>query len=249
MNPVGTANAERIWQAIAMEAKAVAQTEPALARLLFAAVTGRRDLGDAIAFQIGQRLGGNETFADAARDVFRVSPDIVDAACCDLEAILDQDPATGSRLSILQNFKGFVALQAWRVSNWLWLHSRRELALMMQQAASEELQVSIHPAASIGSSIFLDHGTGIVVGATATIADGVTILQDVTIGRVDSGDSPRIETGVYIGGGATVLGDIVIGAFAKIGAGSVVMHDVPPGCTAIGVPAALVNCPEPLAAP
>ena len=106
--------------------------------------------------------------------------------------------------------------------------------------------MSIHPSASIGTSVFLDHATGIIVGAFAVIGDEVTILQNVTVGRkqVLPGRAPRIGRGVLLSAGATILGDVSVGDLAKIGAGSVVEHDVPSGCTAIGVPARLTNCPK-----
>ena len=157
-----------------------------------------------------------------------------------------RDPASTALLPALLNFKGFVALQAWRVSNWLWRRDRTDLALLLQSASSEQLQVSIHPSASIGTSVFLDHATGIIVGALVSIGDEVTIYQNVTIGRkeADPGRAPRIGRGVLLSNGATILGDVSIGDFAKVGAGSVVTDDVPAGCTAVGVPARLTNCPE-----
>ena len=94
-----------------------------------------------------------------------------------------RDPASTALLPALLNFKGFVALQAWRVSNWLWRRDRCDLALLLQSVSSNSLQVSIHPSASIGTSVFLDHATGIIVGPFAIIGDGVTIMQNVTIGR------------------------------------------------------------------
>jgi len=107
--------------------------------------------------------------------------------------------------------------------------------------------VSIHPSASIGTSVFLDHATGIIIGAFAVVGDEVTILQNVTIGRKPSEPerAPRIGRGVLLSSGATILGDVSIGDFAKIGASAIVEHDVPSGCTAVGVPARLTNCPEP----
>jgi serine O-acetyltransferase len=139
-----------------------------------------------------------------------------------------------------------VALQAWRVSNWLWHRNRRDLALLLQSESSDLLQVSIHPSASIGTSVFLDHATGVVVGAFVTIGDEVTIQQNVTVGRKAESPNraPRIGRGVLLSAGATILGDVGIGDFAKIGAGAVVTRDVPGGCTAVGVPARLTNCPE-----
>jgi serine O-acetyltransferase len=144
------------------------------------------------------------------------------------------------------NFKGFVALQAFRVSNWLWHRGRTDLALLMQSLSSDALQVSIHPTAVIGTRVFLDHATGIIIGAFVTIGDGVTILQNVTIGRKDAlpTRAPRIGRNVYLSAGSTILGDVSVGDFAKIGAGALVQQDVPGGCTAVGVPARLVNCAE-----
>jgi serine O-acetyltransferase len=146
----------------------------------------------------------------------------------------------------LLNFKGYVALQASRVSNWLWHHDRTDLALLLQSLSSDTLQVSIHPSASIGTSVFLDHATGIIVGAHVVIGDEVTVMQNVTIGRKQAlpGRAPRIGRGVLLSAGATILGDVSVGDFARIGAGSVVGHDVPAGCTAVGVPARLTNCAE-----
>jgi len=117
---------------------------------------------------------------------------------------------------------------------------------LMQSLSSDSLQVSIHPSASIGTSVFLDHATGIIVGAFVVIGDGTTILQNVTIGRrpVLPNRPPRIGRGVLLSAGATIIGDVRIGDFAKVGAGSLVEHDVPAGCTAVGVPARLTNCPE-----
>ena len=147
----------------------------------------------------------------------------------DLQSIAVHDPATTGLLPPLLNFKGYVALQAWRVSNWLWHRDRTDLALLLQSLSSDSLQVSIHPSASIGTSVFLDHATGIIVGAFAVIGDEVTILQNVTIGRKQAlpGRAPRIGRGVLLSAGATIFGDIRVGDFARIGAGAVVEHDVP----------------------
>jgi len=156
------------------------------------------------------------------------------------------DPAMTALLPPLLNYKGLVALEAWRVSNWLWQRGRRDFALLVQSASSERLQVSIHPSAVIGTSVFLDHATGIIIGAYSIIGDGVTMMQNVTIGREhdDPSHSPRIGRGAYLSSGSSIIGDVTIGDFAKVGAGAVVTHDVPAGCTAVGVPARLTNCPE-----
>jgi len=242
--------AEQLWQSVRGEAEAIAAGDPVLAQSLAISILDHPGLGSALALQIGQRLGATDDdrtrFTRVANEAYSAAPDLVEAASCDLEGIVHHDPATSALLPPLLNFKGFVALQAWRVSNWLWQCGRTDLALLMQSASSERLQVSIHPSASIGTSVFLDHATGIIIGARSVIGDDVTILQNVTIGRKPDNPSraPRIGRGVLMSSGASVIGDVSIGDFAKIGAGAVVTHDVPAGCTAVGVPARLTNCPE-----
>jgi serine O-acetyltransferase len=244
------ASAEGLWLLIRREANAVVAADPVLGRSLSLAILDRRGLGSAVAFQIGQRLGSDSPtrtqFTRVANEAFGASPDLVETASRDLQGIVRHDPASRRLLPPLLTFKGYVALQAWRVANWLWREGRTDLALLLQSASSEQLQVSIHPSASIGMSVFLDHATGLIVGSSVSIGDEVTIYQDVTIGRkeADPGPAPRIGRGVLLSSGATILGDLRIGDFAKIGAGSVVTHDVPAGCTAVGVPARLTNCPE-----
>jgi serine O-acetyltransferase len=254
MVPDGISPSRELWRSIRREAETALARDPIFGRSLSASILDHPGLGAAVSWQIGARLGKSEgdrrLFADIANQAFAASPELADCASLDLEAIVRHDPARAGLLPALLNFKGYVALQAWRVSNWLWLGDRRDVALLLQSESSDSLQVSIHPSASIGSSVFLDHATGIVIGAFVTIGDDVTILQNVTIGRMTEAPdrAPRIGRGVYLGGGATVLGDISIGDLARVGAGSVVTSNVPDGCTAVGVPARLTNCPEKVSA-
>jgi serine O-acetyltransferase len=242
--------AAELWQSARREAEAIAAGDPVLAEPLAKSILDHDDLGSALAFQIGQRLGtqGEERarFTRVAKEAFAAGPELVEAASLDLQGIVDHDPAVTALLPPLLNYKGFVALEAWRVSNWLWQRGRNDFALMMQSASSERLSVSIHPSASIGSSVYLDHATGIIIGADSVIADGVTMMQNVTIGRGSDrpARAPRIGRGAYLSSGSSIIGDISVGDFAKIGAGAVVTRDVPPGCTAVGVPARLTNCPD-----
>jgi serine O-acetyltransferase len=244
------ASHDHLWRVICDEARMAVVVDPVLDGPLAAAIFDHANLGGAVAYQIGKRLGATAgertTFARVAREAFGASPYLVEAAGFDLRGIATHDPATKGLLSPLLNFKGYVALQVFRVSNWLWRSGRIDLALLLQSESSDSLQVSIHPSATIGTSTFLDHATGIIVGASVQIGDGVTILQNVTVGRNegDGGRAPRIGRGVLLSAGSTILGDISIGDLAKIGADAVVTADVPSGCTAIGVPARLTNCPD-----
>jgi serine O-acetyltransferase len=250
MIPNAISSSDQLWQSIRSEADKIAATDPLFGQSLATAIRDHSDLGSALSRQIGQRLGKSAddrlSFARIANEAFQASPALVDAASLDLQGIVIRDPASTKLVPALLNLKGYIALQVWRVSNWLWHQNRFDLALLLQSESSDSLQVSIHPSASIGTSVFLDHATGIVVGALADVGDEVTIMQNVTIGRnaATPNRAPRIGRGVLLSTGATVIGDVSIGDFAKIGAGSVVTIDVPSGCTAVGVPAHLTNCPE-----
>jgi serine O-acetyltransferase len=247
-NPI--APADQLWQRVRREAETAVASDPLFGRSLQAAILDHPGLGHALAHQTGERLGRDtddrELFARVAREAYDAAPELVEAASADLQSIVAHDPATTRLLPPLLNFKGYVALQAFRVSNWLWRRGRTDLALLLQSLSSDSLQVSIHPSASIGTRVFIDHATGVIVGAFVTIGDDVTIMQGVTVGRKQAlpNRAPRIGRGVLLSGGATILGDVCIGDFAKIGAGALVRHDVPQGCTAVGVPAKLVNCAE-----
>lgn len=250
MAEAATMASDSLWQRIRDEAQRAAEADPVFGKAVASAVLAHDDFAAALADLIGQRLGSNAAerarFRSFARDAFGGEPNLIEAASRDLVAIARSDPAVAGLLPPLLHYKGYLALQAWRVSNWLWRQHHRDAALLFQNEASNVLQVSIHPAASIGSAVYLDHATGIVIGANVVIDDDVTILQNVSIGRSSElpARSPRIGCGVFIGAGASILGDISIGDLAKIGAGTVVTRDIPAGCTAVGNPARLTNCPE-----
>ena len=186
------------------------------------------------------------TLREIAQDAYAADPTLAEIAEDDLRAVFERDPACKGYLQPFLFFKGFLALQTQRVSHRLWNQGRETLAFYLQSRMSELFQVDIHPATRIGRGVFVDHGTGIVIGETAVIGDGVSMLQGVTLGGTgaERGDRhPKIGKGVLLGAGAKVLGNIEIGDYAKIASGSVVLKPVPSGCTAAGVPARLVNCP------
>ncbi|HEX4297787.1 MAG TPA: serine O-acetyltransferase, partial [Devosia sp.] len=167
---------------------------------------------------------------------------------------LERDPATHRAIVPFLYFKGFQAIQTHRFAHALWAAGRRDFALYLQSRSSQVFQVDINPAARIGKGLMLDHATGFVVGETAVIGDNCSILQGVTLGgtgKADEDRHPKIGNGVLIGAGATVLGNIRVGDCARIGAGSVVVRDVPPRVTVVGVPARIVGeagAPQPASA-
>ncbi len=174
-------------------------------------------------------------------------PDLVLAASRDLGAIVARDPAVTDALTPFLYFKGFHALQTHRLAHALWLNGETDDALLLQNRSSLLYGVDIHPAAIIGSGIMLDHATGLVIGETAVIEDHVSILHNVTLGGTgkEQGDRhPKVCTGVMIGAGASILGNVEIGVGACIAAGSVVLRSVPPHTTVAGIPAKIVGKPR-----
>jgi serine O-acetyltransferase len=162
----------------------------------------------------------------------------------DISAVYDRDPACHRYIEPILYFKGFQALQVHRLANWLWVNGRSEFAYYLQSLSSRVYSVDIHPAAKFGKGIFIDHATGIVIGETAVIDDNVSMLHDVTLGGTGkkSGDRhPKVKSGVLIGAGAKILGNIKIGVSARVAAGSVVLNDVPDGVTVAGVPARVIG--------
>jgi serine O-acetyltransferase len=239
-----------VWAALRNEATHVAATEPTLASMLNAVILSHDSLAAALSYQLARKLGDAEfgamTIRDLALDAYARDPAIMEYAESDLRAVFERDAACRGYIQPFLFFKGFQALQGYRLAHWLWRGERQALAFYLQSRVSELFQVDIHPATRIGRGAFLDHGTGIVIGETAVLGDDVSVLQGVTLGGTGAkgGDRhPKVGNGVLLGAGAKVLGNIVIGDFAKIAAGSVVLKPVPSHCTAAGVPARLVNCP------
>jgi serine O-acetyltransferase len=161
----------------------------------------------------------------------------------DIRAVKERDPACTSTVSALLNYPGLHAIWAHRFNHWL--HGRRlvVLARFSSQVARFFTGVEIHPGATIGNRFFIDHGMGVVIGETTVIGEDVTLYQGVTLGGTGKERGkrhPTIEDRVVVGVGATVLGDITIGEDSKVGGGAVVVHDVPPNCTVVGIPGRVV---------
>lgn len=237
-----------LWSAILLEAQSAAEAEPLLASFLHMTVLRHRSLEDVLAFHLSSKLSSPVMDARALMELFREAFEsdgqIIRCARADIEACYERDPACDGYAIPLLYFKGFHAIQCQRITHWLWQNGRQPLALFLQNRISEVTGVDIHPAARLGHGILLDHGTGVVVGETAVIGNNVSILHGVTLGGSgkERGDRhPKIGDGVMLGAGAAVLGNIHVGECAKVGAGSVVLDDVPPHSTVAGVPARVVG--------
>ena len=236
-----------LWPLMRTEAQRKAAEEPILGSYFHATILNHATLGDALSFRLASKLDNPMLPTMLIRDVISQAmtsdSDLLSAAEIDILAIYTRDPACEDLSSPFLFFKGFHALQAHRVAHWLWQQGRKTLAQFFQNQISVTLGVDIHPAAQIGSGIMFDHATGIVIGETAVVEDDVSILHSVTLGGTGktSGDRhPKIRKGVLLSAGSKVIGNIEVGTNAKVGAGSVVLEDVPANVTVAGVPAKVV---------
>ncbi|MEI6559529.1 MAG: serine O-acetyltransferase [Rhodospirillaceae bacterium] len=237
-----------VWEALRGEAFRAIANEKALRGFINTAVLAHEDFSSALAALLARKLGGPHISAERLEDLVRTAsaddPELIRSGLADLMGVLTRDPAAESYLGPFLYYKGYHALQWQRISHWLWKRRSRELAYFLQNRCSEVFAVDIHPAVPIGRGVFIDHATGVVIGQTAVIGNDVSILQGVTLGGTgkETGDRhPKIRDGVLLSVGAKVLGNIEIGARAKIGAGSVVLKSVPPCATVAGVPAKIIG--------
>ncbi|MGQ0633287.1 MAG: serine O-acetyltransferase [Planctomycetaceae bacterium] len=239
-----------LWTGIRAEAHSEEEREPWLGRLLRETILKKRRLEDALGRQLAHKLASQGLDAMVLETIIEQAfstPEIGRAIRADLQAVRDRDPASRGFLTPFLYFKGFQALESYRVANWLWHQGRCLLATHLQNRISEVFGVDIHPAARLGAGILIDHGTSVVIGETAVVEDNVSLLHEVTLGGTgkEIGDRhPKVRRGVLIGAGAKVLGNVEIGEGAKIGAGSVVLDAVPAHRTVAGVPARIVGRPE-----
>ena len=245
------ADNDAIWQSIREETDDSAKEEPILASFLYSTILNHQSLECALSFHLANKMDTHTAPAMSVREViedaFRSGSKIGESVRCDLQAIRERDSACNSYSIPFLYFKGFHALQTYRVAHWLWQQDRQALALFFQNLISTEFGIDIHPAASIGHGRLMDHATGVVIGETAVVGNNVSIMQSVTLGGTgkEEGDRhPKVCDGVLISAGAKILGNIHIGEGAKVGAGSVVLQDVPPHTTVAGVPAKVVGHPD-----
>ena len=237
-----------LWQTIRNEAEQSAAEEPMLASFLHMTVLRHDSLERVLAFHLSSKLANPtmdmRTLYELYLHALEKEPSIGEAVCADITAYYERDPACDQYCLPLLYFKGYHAIQAHRINHCLWKEGRKTLAYFLQNRASEVFGVDIHPAARFGQGIMIDHGTGVVIGETAVLGNDISILHGVTLGGSgkEGGDRhPKIGDGVMIGANASVLGNIRVNECAKIGAGSVVVADVPAYSTVVGVPARVVG--------
>jgi len=244
-----------VWQRICTEAEAAIRDEPLMGGFIHTSVLHHKSLENALAYRISMKLASSDMSAQMLREIadaaYAADPGLAEAARADIVAIFDRDPACLRFLQPLLFFKGFQAVQAFRLGHYLWQQGRRDLAYYVQMRVSEIFGVDIHPGATIGKGLMIDHAHSIVIGETAVVGDNVSMLHSVTLGgtgKEEEDRHPKIGDGVLIGAGAKVLGNITVGHCSRIAAGSVVLDDIAPMKTVAGVPARVVGeagCAQP----
>lgn len=242
------ADEDPIWRLMRREAETAAAAEPQLASSLYSSVLVHGTLEETLATVLGNALD-TATFqatqwVELFLDAMEADPEYGTAIRADITAVMERDPANGYAAGVMLYAKGFHALESWRLAHWLWVNGRHSLALYLQSMISSRFAVDIHPAATIGSGVLLDHGTGIVIGETATLGNNVSLLHNVTLGGTgkEKGDRhPKVGDGVMIGAGAAILGNIRVGEGAHIAACSVVLKAVEPFSIISGVPGKVVG--------
>jgi serine O-acetyltransferase len=242
------ASCDPIWFALREQAEQLAVSEPELASFAHATILKHHRLEEALSYHLARKIGGEDLSPMQVREIFEdafaAEPAMGEAVRADLSAVFQRDPACHSYVQAFLFFKGFHALESYRVAHFLWTNGRKLMALFIQNRMSDLFAVDIHPAARLGRGIMIDHATGVVIGETAVVGDDVSMLHGVTLGgtgKEDEDRHPKIGRGVLLSVGAKVLGNIQIGEYSRVGAGSVVLKPVPPHTTVAGVPARVIG--------
>lgn len=244
-----------IWDRIRRDANDLVEEEPIMGGLVHSGILHHSSLEKVLSYRMALKLSSDEMPTQILREMveeaYASDKTLGEAARADLTAVLERDPACHRLIQPILFFKGFQAVQAYRVANWLWRNGRQPMSWLIQMRTSEVFGVDIHPGATIGRGIMIDHAHSIVIGETAIVGDNVSMLHSVTLGgtgKADGDRHPKIENGVLIGAGAKVLGNITVGYCSRVAAGSVVLQDIPPCKTVAGVPAKIVGeagCSQP----
>ncbi len=249
------AQLDPVWAQIIAEAQDAIDFEPLLGGVIHSSILHHKSIEAALSYRLSLKLASSEMseqlFREICDEAMASDPEIALSARADIVAVNDRDPACDRFILPMLYFKGFQAVQAYRIAHWLWREGRKDLARFFQMRCSEVFGVDIHPAARIGKGIMIDHAHSIVIGETAVVGDNVSMLHSVTLGgtgKEEEDRHPKIGNGVLIGAGAKVLGNIRVGNCSRIAAGSVVLQEVPPCKTVAGIPAKVVGeagCDQP----
>jgi serine O-acetyltransferase len=245
-------SATNLWTSLRAEAEQAVNNEPEMKAFFQRRILDHKNFGDALAYILASALAVEDIANGPTHPVLferfkachAADHDICAAAKKDLMAVLERDPAVEAARTPLLYFKGYQALQIYRIAHHLWLQGRKDMALYLQSKCSEIFAVDIHPAARIGTGVMIDHATGVVIGGTAVVEDDVSILHNVTLGgtgKAGTDRHPKVRKGVLIGAGAKILGNIEIGEGARVAAGAIVLRNVPPHVTVAGNPARVVG--------
>ncbi len=252
MSKIKKREIEALWQEMYSQAKKAVKKEPVLNDFFYRQILQYEDsFQAALAHRLATRLPNNlangldhDMWSKLFQKLYTEHPELIEMAAGDILAVTDRDPAAGDVINPFLYFKGYHAVQLHRLAHILWNNKRSDLALLLQSLSSEKFGVDIHPGARLGHRLMIDHATGVVIGETAVVGDGVSILHGVTLGgtgKKEQDRHPKIGNDVLIGANATVLGNIIIGDCSRIAAGSMVLMPVPPNVTVAGVPAKIVG--------
>ena len=242
------AKLDPVWERIRKEAGQSIEREALLGGFMHQIILQHSDIEAALSHSLAQKLTSAQISEQALHDMCALAyanvPELALAARADIMATYERDPACHRYMQPLLYFKGFQAVQAYRVAHYLWKDGRIDLAYFMQSRTSEVFGIDIHPNARIGKGLMIDHAHSVVIGETAVVGDNVSMLHAVTLGgtgKEEQDRHPKIDDGVLIGAGAKVLGNIHVGRCSRIAAGSVVLDNVPEKSTVAGVPAKVVG--------
>ena len=244
--PDRTSDLTAFWKD--MQSQACSCHDPLIQDVFSTNIGDHPEFPSALASLLGTKLADRSipatTITRLIASILSAEPHIAEAAAADILATYDRDPACPDLVTPFLFFKGWQALQAYRISHHLWTKGRQHLAHHFQSRINELFAIDIHPAARLGRRLSIDHGTGIVIGETSIVEDDVALFQDVTLGgtgKLTGNRHPIVRRGAMIGSGAKILGRLIIGEYARIGAASVVLEDIPAYSTAVGNPARIVG--------
>ncbi len=236
------------WAELLAAAALLAQSEPALDPFLHEMIACHGSFEDSLCELILRNFTtaahSTTSLSDLVREAVTNDADLISNCLADLQATLDRDPACTNVVEAFLFYRGFKALQSYRVARYYWLNKRTALARHLQSLIVETYSMDLHPGARIEGGVFIDHGTGIVIGETAQVERNVSMLHNVTLGGTGKETGlrhPHIQEGVLLGAGCKVLGYITVGKNSKVAAGSIVLNDVPENTTAVGIPARFIQ--------